>query len=98
MVCPDCKSVDDCVLVIALTLLRRVLPQSGKTFLELKKINDWGALREALKDWLSDRQKGNFYKPSVEGGWQNDNSGNGSGNSFTSESGSRDRFNSGSVV
>ncbi len=59
----ECKSVEDCTLVVAMSLLRKVLPQSGKTFMELRKIENWGALREALEDWLSGRQRGNYYKP-----------------------------------
>ncbi len=59
----ECKGVEDCILAVALALLRRVLPQSGKTFLELRKIGNWGELREVLEDWLSGRQRGNYYKP-----------------------------------
>jgi len=51
------------MLAIALAVLRRSLPQSGKAFLEMRKISEWGELREALEDWMSGRQRGNFYKP-----------------------------------
>ncbi len=47
----------------ATALIRRVLPQNGKTFMETRNIKDWVVLREALEDWMSGRQKGNFFKP-----------------------------------
>ncbi len=79
--CQNCTTVDECVLAIALALLRRVLPQSGKTFLELRRLDSWGSLREALEDGLSGRQKGNFYKPlgSGEGQFQRGSSSYGGG-------------------
>ncbi len=40
--CRECQGVDDCIRVIAMALLRRVLPQSGKNFVELRKIDNWG--------------------------------------------------------
>ncbi len=36
-VCQGCTSVEDCAPAIGLALLRKVLPQSGKAFLESKK-------------------------------------------------------------
>ncbi len=59
----ECKSVEDCTLVVAMALLRKVLPQHGKTYMEMRKIESWGAMREALEDWLSGRQRENYYKP-----------------------------------
>ncbi len=61
--CQGSKSIEECMLAIALAVLRRSLPQSGKAFLEMRKIGEWGELREALEDWMSGRQRGNFYKP-----------------------------------
>ncbi len=58
-----CKGVEECMLAIALAVLRRNLPPSGKAYLEMRKIGEWGELREALEDWMSKRQKGNFYRP-----------------------------------
>ena len=60
--CQGSKSVEECMLAIALAVLRRSLPQSGKAFLEMRKIGEWGELREALEDWMSGRQRGNFYR------------------------------------
>ncbi len=61
--CQGCKTLDDCVLAIALALTRRVLPQSGKMFLENRTIKCWGEYREALEDWMAGRQRGNYFKP-----------------------------------
>ncbi len=61
--CQGCKGVEDCMLAIALAVLRRNLPPSGKAYLEMRKIGEWGELRDALEDWMSGRQKGNFYRP-----------------------------------
>ncbi len=61
--CQGCKSIEECMLAMALAVLRRSLPQGGKAFLEMRKISEWGELREALEDWMSGRQRGNFYKP-----------------------------------
>ncbi len=58
-----CKSIGDCRLAIALALLRRVLPQGGKAFMESRKICEWGELRDSLEDWMSGREKGNFFRP-----------------------------------
>ncbi len=58
-----CKSINDCGVAIALALLRRVLPQSGKAFMETRKVSEWGELRESLEDWMSGREKGNFFRP-----------------------------------
>ncbi len=80
------------VLAIALALLRRVLPQNGKTFLELRKIGNWGALREALEDWLSGRQRGNYYKPLGAGDGQfprNSSGYSGGGSRTTGENGEK---------
>ncbi len=46
--CRDCDSIEDCKLTIAMALLRKVLPQSGKIFLELRKIGNWGSLRRLV--------------------------------------------------
>ncbi len=62
-VCQGCTSVEDCALAIGLALLRKVLPQSGKAFLESRKVKDWDELRESVEDWMSGRQKGDFWKP-----------------------------------
>ena len=61
--CQGSKSIEECMLAIALAVLRRSLPQSGKAFLEMRKIGEWKELREALEDWMSGRQRGNFYRP-----------------------------------
>ncbi len=61
--CQGCKGVEECMLAIALAVLRRNLPPSGKAYLEMRKIGEWGELRDALEDWMSGRQRGNFYKP-----------------------------------
>ncbi len=61
--CQGCQSIEECMLAMALAVLRRSLPQGGKAFLEMRKISEWGELREALEDWMSGRQRGNFYKP-----------------------------------
>ncbi len=61
--CQGSKSIEECMLAIVLVVLRRSLPQSGKAFLEMRKIGEWGELREALEDWKSGRQRGNFYRP-----------------------------------
>ncbi len=61
--CQGSKSIEECMLAIALAVLRRSLPQSGKAFFEMRKIGEWGELREALEDWMSGRQKGNVYRP-----------------------------------
>ncbi len=61
--CQSCKGVEECMLAMALAVLRRNLPPSGKAFLEMRKIGEWEELREALEDWMSGRQKGNFYRP-----------------------------------
>ncbi len=58
-----CKSIGECRLAIALALLRRVLPQGGKAFMESRKICEWGELRDSLEDWMSGREKGNFFRP-----------------------------------
>ncbi len=58
-----CKSIEDCRLAIALALLRRVLPQGGKAFVENRKVSEWGELRDSLEDWMSGREKGNFFRP-----------------------------------
>ncbi len=58
-----CKSINDCGVAIALALLRRVLPQSGKAFMETRRVSEWGELRESLEDWMSGREKGNFFRP-----------------------------------
>ncbi len=58
-----CKSIEECGLAIALALLRRVLPQCGKAFMETRKVSEWGELRESLEDWMSGREKGNFFRP-----------------------------------
>ncbi len=58
-----CKSIEDCRLAIALALLRRVLPQGGKAFMENRKVSEWGELRDSLEDWMSGREKGNFFRP-----------------------------------
>ncbi len=61
--CQGTKTIEECILAIALAVLRRSLPPSGKAFLEMRKIGEWGELREALEDWMSGRQRGNFYRP-----------------------------------
>ncbi len=61
--CQGTKTIEECMLAIALAVLRRSLPPSGKAFLEMRKIGEWGELREALEDWMSGRQRGNFYRP-----------------------------------
>ncbi len=61
--CQGCKGVEDCMLAMALAVLRRNLPPSGKAYLEMRKIGEWGELRETLEDWMSGRQRGNFYRP-----------------------------------
>ncbi len=61
--CQGCKGVEDCMLAMALAILRRNLPPSGKAYLEMRKIGEWEELRDILEDWMSGRQKGNFYRP-----------------------------------
>ncbi len=61
--CQGCKTIEDCMLAMALAVLRRSLPPSGKAFLEVRKIAEWGELRDALEDWMSGRQRGNFFRP-----------------------------------
>ncbi len=58
----DCKTVEDCTVAAALAVLRRVLPESGKTFIDAKKIGGWGELRDSLEDWMSGRHPGNYFK------------------------------------
>ncbi len=58
----DCESVEDCTVAAALAVLRRILPESGKMFMDGKKIKNWGDLRENLEDWMSGRQPGNYFK------------------------------------
>ncbi len=58
-----CKNVGDCRVSIALALLRKVLPQGGKAFMETRKVSEWGELRDGLEDWMSGREKGNFFRP-----------------------------------
>ncbi len=58
----DCESVEDCTVAAALAVLRRVLPESGKMFMDGKKIKNWRDLRENLEDWMSGRQPGNYFK------------------------------------
>ncbi len=50
-------------MAIVLALTRKVLPQSGKVFMETRRIKNWGMYWDALEDWMSGRQKGNFFKP-----------------------------------
>ncbi len=57
-----CNTVEDCTVAVALAVLRRVLPESGKVFVDAKKIGEWGNLRDALEDWMSGRQPGNYFK------------------------------------
>ncbi len=66
-----CRSIEECRLAIALALLRRVLPQGGKAFMETRKVSEWGELRDSLEDWMSGREKGNFFRPL--GGGPSDN-------------------------
>ncbi len=61
--CQGCKNLEEGVLAIAMALTRRVLPQSGKMFLENRVVKNWGDYREALEDWMAGRQKGNYFKP-----------------------------------
>ncbi len=61
--CQGCESLEEGMLAVALALARRVLPQSGKMFIENRTIKNWGDYREALEDWMSGRQKGNYFKP-----------------------------------
>ncbi len=58
----ECNSVEDCTVAAALAVLRNCLPESGKTFIDAKKIGKWGVLRESLEDWMSGRQPGNYFR------------------------------------
>ncbi len=46
--CQGCKSLDEGVLAIAMALTRRVLPQSGKMFLENRVVKNWGDYHEEM--------------------------------------------------
>ncbi len=61
--CQGCKGPEECMLAVAMAFLRKVLPQSGKAFLEMRKISEWGEMRDAVEDWMSGRQRGNFFRP-----------------------------------
>ncbi len=56
------KSVEECVFALAMAVTRQVTPSSGKVFIENKTITNVRELREAWCDWMSGRQRGNFYK------------------------------------
>ncbi len=58
----ECKSVDDCAVAAALAVLRRVLPESGKVFIDAKKVSQWGELRDSMEDWMSGRMPGNYFR------------------------------------
>ncbi len=55
------------MFVIARTIARQHLPNSGRLFLESKSIASKEDFREGLADWLSTRMRGNYFKP-VGGG------------------------------
>ncbi len=58
-----CKTVSECIFVLARAITRQYLPNSGRLFLENRQISDKEELREGLDDWLSTRMKGDFFKP-----------------------------------
>ncbi len=56
------KTVEDCVFALAMAITRQVIPSGGRVFMENRKIGNMTNLRECWCDWISGRQKGNFYK------------------------------------
>ncbi len=55
-------------MAVATALTRKVIPPSGKVYLEGKELKKMEDLREAWETWLSGRQRGNFFKPWTSSG------------------------------
>ncbi len=61
------KTVEECTFALAMAITRQVIPCGGKVFMENRSINNFRDLRECWCDWVSGRQKGNFYKMGSSG-------------------------------
>ena len=56
------KTVEECTFALAMAITRQVIPSGGRVFMENRSINNLRDLRDCWCDWVSGRQKGNFYK------------------------------------
>ncbi len=54
--------MEECTFALAMAITRQVIPSGGRIFMENRSTNNLRDLRECWCDWVSGRQKGNFYK------------------------------------
>ena len=61
-------------LILVKAIMKKILPEHGRTFLENRELATAHQLRTAMTDWLSTRAPSNPFKPltieSKDGGYQ----------------------------
>ncbi len=70
--------MEECVFALAMAIIRQVISVGGRTFLENNAVNSIKELREGWCDWVSGRQRGNFYKVLGSSGSEGGRAGRGS--------------------